>query len=92
MQLGSQNWSIYKSLVITVDKAADQLKGYVAGAQVGSTVTGLGNWAGALAATSTLIGAVSTAPSGLIKGTIAHVILLNRAATLAEIQKYNSPA
>jgi lysophospholipase L1-like esterase len=58
---------------LTVDKAADQMKVYRNGVQYGSTVTGLGVWAGTLASTTTVIGASDTASLNPWAGHLAHV-------------------
>ncbi len=62
-------------LVMTVSKAADELKFWkrspLAGArgmQIGSTMTGLGTWAGALSSTLCCLGAQSTTPAGVHSG------------------------
>jgi hypothetical protein len=73
---------------ITWDKNAGadgQVLVFLNGAQSGATQTGLGVWAGALAAATTVIGALDLLPSNGWSGYLAHVLLLNRAATPAEI-------
>lgn len=71
--------------MVTVTLAGDALKFYINGALIGSPQTGLGTWAGALTSTVCTIGAVSTAPGSVWSGTLAHVPLLNRVATDAEV-------
>jgi hypothetical protein len=73
-------------VVVTWDKAADQFKAYIDGAQVGSTQTGLGTWAGTLLSTTTLLGAANLTPANAWHGWEHEALLLNRAATLTEIQ------
>lgn len=68
--------------VITWDKAADQVKAFHNGSQIGATQTGLGVWAGAL--TSSLIGQ-STTPGRIWSGLGAHVAVWTRALTPSEI-------
>lgn len=75
------NWF---NIAITWSKSADQVKTYFNGSP-GTTQTGLGIWAGALAATFTVIGASVTTPSNVWSGNIAHALVLNRAATPAEV-------
>ncbi len=72
-------------LALTWSKAADQLKGYVNGAQVGTTQTGLGTWSGALASSNCLIGAQSTAGSGPWSGNSAHVAVWTTPLSAAQI-------
>lgn len=79
---GALGWNHY---AMTVSNAADQLKAYVNGAQVGSTQTGIGTWSGALSNTLTTIGALNTTPQEQWSGSLAHAVLLNRAATSAEM-------
>lgn len=70
---------------ITWSKSADQLKAFVAGAQIGATLTGLGVFVGALAIATTCIGSVSTTPTTVWSGSIAHVALWNTALSPAQI-------
>jgi hypothetical protein len=72
---------------ITVSKSADQFKGYSNGVQLGTTQNGLGVWVGALALIRCNAGARTTTPSNTFMGWIAHTIVLNRAATPAEVAK-----
>jgi len=71
--------------VITWDKAIDQVIGYMAGAQQGATLTGLGTWAGSLSSTQCCLGAGTTTPTLLWSGSLARVALWNVALTAAEI-------
>jgi len=73
------------SSALTWSIAAGQLKVYINGAQVGATQTTLGAWVGALGAASTLIGCLSTAGGQAWNGYHAHMGVLNRAATPAEV-------
>lgn len=83
--LGSNADIGFMQLVISWSKAADELKAYKNGAQVGATQSTLGTWAGALASTLTTIGASSTTPTNPMSGRAAHILLLNRAVTAAEV-------
>ena len=65
-------------------KAADQFKLYINGAQSGSTQTGLGTWAGALASGSALIGAAS-GPANFTSGNLAHVAIWASPLSAAQI-------
>lgn len=69
----AQSSTGYLHLALTVSKSADQVKGYLNGAQFSTTQTGLGTWAG-LPATA-LLGALTTAPLNVWSGTLAHVAL-----------------
>jgi hypothetical protein len=73
-------------LALTWDTSGGgELKGYLNGAQVGSTATGLGTWAGNLDATTTTIGAGSTVPTNVWDGYMAHVALLTGVMSEAEL-------
>lgn len=61
------------------------LRAYRDGVQVGTDQGTLGTWAGALSATNTAVGAASTVPANVWHGWAHHALLLNRAATPAEI-------
>jgi hypothetical protein len=78
--------TIFFSCALTWDVINNAVKVYFNGIQSGITQTGLGTWAGALAATLTVIGATSTVPAVVMSGSLAHAILLNRTATAAEIK------
>lgn len=69
---------------LTWDKAADALKAYLNGAQVGSTQTGLGTWAGALSSTTCLAGAATTSTL-FCSGIQQHLLIANVALPLATI-------
>lgn len=62
-------------LCATATKSGDQMKLYFNGAQVGTTQTGLGTWAGALLSTATVLGAASTVPASPIAATFAHATI-----------------
>lgn len=70
---------------LTVSKSADQLKFYLQGAQGGATLTSLGVWSGTPAAATTVIGAQTATPALPLNGYGAHVCVINRAATSAEV-------
>lgn len=74
-------------LAITASKSADKLHAYLNGSRLNSApVTGLGTWAGALSNTYCGIGSrFGTAGSLTWLGSLAHVLVLNRAATPLEI-------
>lgn len=74
-------------LAITWSHAANETKVYLNGAQYGVTTTCAPDWAGALAATGCVLGAVNTTPAQPWAGWMAHAFILDRVATDAEILK-----
>jgi hypothetical protein len=70
---------------ITWSKSDDSVKIYLNGVQALSTLHSLGVWSGSLVSGSTVIGASSTTPGSPWCGYLAHALLLNRAATPAEV-------
>lgn len=74
------------SFALTWSKSNNRVRCYFNGAQVGSTLTGLGTWVGALDPATANIGATSSSSvSNCWKGNLAHVVILDREATAAEI-------
>lgn len=73
------------SVYITWSAAADEMKVYFNGTQYGTTQTGLGIWAGALAATACVIGAQTTTPANVHHGWLAHAALWSAPLTASEI-------
>ncbi len=76
---------LYFCVALTWSVVADSVMTYINGAQVGATQTVLGTWVGALSNTRCAIGAVGPAATNVWSGSIGPVLLLNRAATAAEI-------
>lgn len=72
-------------MCLTWSKAADEVRAYINGIQIGATQTGLGTWVGAVASSAANIGATLTTPSGVWSGSIAHVGLWNAPLTPAEV-------
>ena len=73
---------------ITWDKNAGadgEVKAYFNGVQEGSTQTALGIWSGVPTSDRSFIGAQTAVPGQVMNGWIGDVVLLNRAATPAEI-------
>jgi len=70
---------------MTVSLAADEMKAYLNGSQIGTTQTGLGIWSGNLDTNRACIGATSITPVEVTNGRLAHVAIVNRVATSAEI-------
>ncbi len=66
-------------VAMTWSKSADQMIPYVNGVATQAALTGLGVWAGALAATTTTLGASSTVPALVWSGYLAHFVLCNAA-------------
>lgn len=82
----------WMSLAITVGVAADELIAYKDGAQIGSTQTGLGTFAGSLASTVALVGALNTTPVQVWDGDIAHVAIWRKVLTPAQIAAIDASA
>lgn len=76
---------------LTWSKAADQFKFYIAGAQVGSTATGLGTWAGALSSTNATIGCGGIGPFNVHDGSLAHVAVWNTPLSAAQVATLATP-
>jgi hypothetical protein len=74
----------WHSLAVTWDTDADQVKVFLDGAQLGSTQTGLGTWAGNLASNGVTIGSLY-GTAMYWDGCLAHVALWDVALTPAEI-------
>lgn len=72
-------------LALTWSKSADQLKFYVSGAQQGATQTGLGVWAGTLAAGVCAIGAADLVGSAEWSGNVAHVAVWSTPLSAAQV-------
>jgi len=82
------DWFLF---VMTVSKAADQLKAYKwqldkPGGQIGTTTTGLGTWSGALAATLCCLGASITTPSNVHSGWLMGGALWTKAIPEQDLQ------
>lgn len=77
-------------VVITWDKANNQLKLYINGTQWASTVTGLGTWAGSLASTKCNIAEYAPASGLPWKGSLAHFAVWDRAITELEVSNIYS--
>lgn len=75
-------------LAITVSKTAGvdgEVKYYYNGSAIGSTSTGLGTWAGALASTVTVIGASNLTPVSPWDGWLAHAAVWTKPLTSTQI-------
>lgn len=73
------------SAFLTADLAADEMRAYIDGVQVGATQVGLGTWAGNLDPVLVLVGAQSQAPAAVWDGFLAHPAVWDRALPPAEI-------
>ena len=80
--LSSVDWL---HVAFTWSKSADEGKAYFNGVQEGLTLSSLGVWAGALASTTTLIGATSQTPGGVWSGTLAHTAIWTTPLSAAQI-------
>jgi hypothetical protein len=73
-------------MALTWSKAADQVKAYVNGVQTGTTLTGLGTWAGSLDSARVTLGAgASDVIVSVWSGNLAHVALWTTPLTAAQI-------
>lgn len=70
---------------LTWDNAADQVKGFFNGAQIGSTLTGMGVMAANPISTGYVIAGQVAGGGTTWNGWLAYALLLNRAATPTEI-------
>jgi hypothetical protein len=75
----------YCHLAITWSASGDAVKVYFNGAQSGATLTGLGVFAGSLAATLTTLGASDTTGSNPWSGSLAHTALWASALSAAQV-------
>jgi hypothetical protein len=73
-------------LGLTWDKAADQVRAYYNGVQVGATQTGLGTWSGSLASSACVIGAADNSGTNPWKGYIGHVAVWDKALSAQQAQ------
>ena len=79
----------WNNLALTWSKAADEMKAYLNGVQVGSTQTGLGTWSGALFSTLCTVGAQTTTPTFIWSGWLAHAAVWNTPLTPTQISSLN---
>jgi hypothetical protein len=80
------NVSGWLRLALTWDVAGNAFRGFINGAQVDTDKAANGAWGATKpAAINTVIGNHSTSGTNVWDGYIAHVVLLNRAATIAEV-------
>ena len=75
-------WTHY---AITWDKAGDKAIIYINGVQNGATQSGLGVWAGALAAANTVVGSISIGPATVWDGYLAHAAIWTTPLSAAQI-------
>lgn len=75
------------SIVMTWSKSDNQVRTYYNGLEQLTPMTTLGTWVGSPISSRCVIGALTITPSQVINGLLAHALLLNRAATAAEISE-----
>jgi len=80
---GTTDWF---SWALTSSLAADELKFYLNGDQVGATQTGLGTFVGNLLSTGTVFGASNTTPLVVWSGNLAHNAVWNTPITANQIK------
>src|SRR3990170_2469103 len=84
--VGGQTSEDWIHFGLTVSVSADQFKFFLGGVQAGATQTGIGTCDGTLISTATVIGSAnSETPANVWSGNLANLIVLNKAATPAEI-------
>ena len=71
--------------MVVVSRSGNYLRGFINGIANGADITVGGDWVGIPVATTTTVGAASSTPGNVWSGLIAHVPVLNRAATPAEM-------
>jgi len=76
----------WKHIAVTWDTSADQLKAYIDGSQVGSTVTGLGSWSGTI--DTVTMGKNSVADNAYWKGHLDQASVFTSVINIATL--YNS--
>ena len=80
---GSTGWI---PIAMTWSKAADEMKGYINGVQVGTTQTGLPTWAGSgLASSNTCLAALNTTGANSWNGYMKYATVWNKPLTASEI-------
>lgn len=77
-------------LALTWSKSANQVKAYLNGAQVDTTKTGLGTWAGALPPTGCYLGAETGGPATPWNGYLAHSAFWDTPLSAAQIAQLAS--
>ena len=78
----STAWQLYG---ITWSVATGEIFAYVNGAKFSASLGAPGTWSGSLASTLCTIGAADTSSNSVWSGSIGHVMILDRAATAAEM-------
>lgn len=72
-------------LALTWSKSNDRVIAYYNGVQEGATLTGLGTWAGSLAASTTVLGSTNSAGAFIWDGNLAHAAIWTSALSAAQI-------
>lgn len=83
--VGGQSSTDWMQLAVTWSALADEVKYYLNGAQVGSTKTLLGIWAGLINSNNCVLGAGSATPSAVWDGYAAHGAVWKKPLTAAQI-------
>jgi len=91
LTLGSLSDTEYIQLLITWSAAADEVRAYCNGVQVGTTQTSLGTWAGNLNAALCTLGAANTTPENVWNGLLAHAALWTAPLDEAEAEYLAAP-
>lgn len=82
---GTPGLTGWNHIAFTTSKVANQRKLFINGAQVGSTATVGGTWAGNLSSTECAIGAANVTPVEVWNGVMAHAAVWSSALTPAQV-------
>lgn len=86
--LSETGWMV---VAITWSKSDDEVKTFYDGAQLGSTLTGLGTFVGDLSSTAALLGGGTTTPTNPWSGPLGPVALWNKVLTATQIAYLSTP-
>jgi lysophospholipase L1-like esterase len=92
----SKNFTLSQStawvnVAITRSVSNNRARVYINGVQDGADVTGSGAWANGLQSTASVLGASNAVPQQLWDGNIAHVVVVGRELSAAEVASIASP-
>lgn len=82
---GAQSSIDWQHVAITFSVDGDEMRGYLNGSQIGSTLDGLASWSGNLASNAAVIGSLFNTGSNNWDGYLCHVALFRGVLTPAEI-------
>jgi hypothetical protein len=85
ISISSLSYTDWFQVALSWSKTSDEVKAYINGAQVGSTQTSLGTWAGNIVSSGAVIGALNTSGTNPWSGMINDVRLYNTALSGSQI-------